>query len=77
MNLSVAKRFRDITDIHINSLLTSQIVDAGTMEEMVFLGVELESRIRVVPFLSRFDNLEQVVFGGKHKDTREDIDRFL
>ena len=50
MNLNVTARFRDIREIHINSL----VISAG-----------LKTKIRLVPFLSRFDKVERVFFGGK------------
>ena len=60
MNLSVAKRFRDVTSIIIHSLYS--------LEEDVDYkdtNVNYETQVRLVPFLSRFPQLERVTFGGK------------
>ena len=66
MNLTVAARFRDVTDIHVNSLLTRRVFDEGTPHEFTEIEVDLSTKIRVVPFLSRFvQTLERVYFGGK------------
>ena len=67
MNLAVASRFRDVTDIHINSLLKLRIAEEGTPDEMQIINLDLESKIRVVPFMSRFGALERVYFGGKYR----------
>ena len=61
MNLAVASRFRDVTDIHINSLLLREIDD-----EFEDVNFDFESRIRVLPFLFCFvKTLERVHFGAK------------
>src|SRR5210317_895413 len=54
MNLAVASRFRDVTDIHINSLLLRRVEDEGTMDEFSEITFDFESRIRVLPFLFCF-----------------------
>ena len=64
MNLKVTSRFRDIKEIHINSLLDIENDDDGYPDT----NIDLESKIRLVPFLSRFDNLERVLFWGKDVD---------
>ena len=62
----------DIREIRINSLLAvSQ--DEGFSPDMF---IDDESKIRVVPFLSRFGKLNQVVFGIKNRDTGKDMDEF-
>ena len=73
MNLKVASRFRDIKTIYINSLLnvTNDDDDDGWTE----INLDLESKIRVVHFLSKFDNLDKVVFVGKD-DNGDDIQYF-
>ena len=71
MNLAVASRFRDITEIHINSLLKINVED-----EITDMYIDNESKMRVVPFLTRFDKLERVVFGGKNNETGEDMEDF-
>jgi len=68
MNLAVASRFRDIKQIRINSLLTKEIVDEGTDDEYTYIVVDFESRIRVLPFLAKFNQLELVHFGAKDND---------
>jgi hypothetical protein len=72
MNLAVASRFRDVTDIHINSLLLKQVWDEGTFDEFSEVDFNLESRMRVLPFLFCFvKTLERVHFGAK--DNRGNI----
>ena len=69
MNLEVASRFRDIREIHINSLLTVEILEEGTDDEFKDISVDFESRNSIVPFLSRFNSsLERVHFGMKNED---------
>ncbi|EJK63799.1 hypothetical protein THAOC_15525, partial [Thalassiosira oceanica] len=60
MNLTVANRFRDVTAININSLYSLE-------EEVDYkdTNVNYETQVRMVPFLSRFPQLERVTFGGK------------
>lgn len=60
MNLTVANRFRDVTTININSLYSLE-------EEVDYkdTNVNYETQVRMVPFLSRFPQLERVTFGGK------------
>ena len=72
MNLAVASRFRDITEIHINSLLEVTIDPDGFTD----MNIDNESKMRVVPFLTRFGKLERVVFGGKNSETGEDMEDF-
>jgi hypothetical protein len=72
MNLAVASRFRDVTDIHINSLLLRRVEDEGTEDEFSDVTFDFESRIRVLPFLFCFvKTLERVHFGAK--DNRGNI----
>eukprot|EP00985_Skeletonema_marinoi_P006116 scaffold2652_cov148-Skeletonema_marinoi.AAC.5 len=63
MNMVVAARFRDVTDIDINCLMFTE------MDEMhADVEVREESRIRAVPFLSRFARtLNTVNFGAKNE----------
>lgn len=70
MNAIVARRFRDVQEMHINSLLILAVQETGGM---TFRDVHLhsESRMMVVPFLSRFDKLERVIFRGKGEDGNE------
>lgn len=67
MNLAVASRFRDVKDIRINSFLSVTIEDEGTEDEFAFAHLDLQSKIRTVPFLSRFTSLEVVHFGWKNE----------
>jgi len=60
MNLAVASRFRDIKEMHINSLFKVTIDDGYTD-----FHVDTETKIRVMPFISRFDQLRTVSFWGK------------
>ena len=60
MNLAVASRFRDIEEMHINSLFKVTIDDGYTD-----FHVDTETKIRVMPFISRFDQLRTVSFWGK------------
>ena len=75
LNLTVASRFRDIREIHINSLYDVTIEEAGTEDECRDIYVDFETKIRLLPFLSRFDKLERVFFGGKDENGKE-IERF-
>jgi hypothetical protein len=67
MNLAVASRFRDVTDIHINSLLLREIHNEGMGDdEITDVNFDFESRIRILPFLFCFvKTLERVHFGAK------------
>ena len=69
--MKVASRFRDITEVHINSLL--KVTFDGEDFDM---AMDKESRIRVIPFLSKFDSLERVHFGCKNESTGKDMARF-
>jgi len=60
MNLTVAKRYRDIRHIRINSLMICN-EQAGHS----YVGVDFESSVRLVPFISRFSLLEKVSFGAR------------
>ena len=67
INVKVASRFRDITELHINSLL--KVTFDGEEFDM---AMDKESRIRVIPFLSKFDSLERVHFGCKNASTENE-----
>eukprot|EP00984_Skeletonema_dohrnii_P038654 scaffold42159_cov244-Skeletonema_dohrnii-CCMP3373.AAC.1 len=67
MNIAVASRFRDVTDIHINSLLKEDILDEGSPDETRVIDIDAETKLRFVPFISRFGALERVYFGGKNQ----------
>ena len=63
MNLAVASRFRDIREIHINSLLKVTVDEQGYND----MDIDMETKLRVVPFLIRFvSTLEYVCFGQKN-----------
>jgi len=68
INLTVASRFRDIKEIHINSLFTSHTHDIGTEDERTNVDIDLESSVRIVHYLSRFSKLERLVFGGRDEN---------
>ena len=55
INLTVASRFRDIKEIHINSLFTVETHDVGTEDERTNVDIDLESSVRIVHYLSRFN----------------------
>jgi hypothetical protein len=78
MHLGVASRFRDVTDIHINSLMKEVVIDFdidGT--EIKDVVVDLETRIKSIPFISRFlPTLERIHFGGKNRNGR-DVEGFV
>ena len=63
MNMNILNRFRDIKEIHINSLLSLEFQD--DFREVFFSQGSLT---RVVPFLSRITSLERVVFNVKDED---------
>ena len=63
MNLMIASRFRDIREIHINSLLKVNIDDDG--DGWTDIDLCMETKIRLIPFLSRFDKLDKLYFLGK------------
>ena len=75
MNLAVASRFRDITEIRINSLLEAIHYEDEFLDGVIDIGVHLETKIRTVPFLSRFDKLKMVHFGVK-KENGEIVEGF-
>ena len=74
MNLKVASRFRDIKTIYINSLLKVTVEDEDD-DGWTEINLDLESKVRVVHFLSKFDNLDKVVFVGKDENG-DDIQYF-
>ena len=71
INLTVVARFRDNREIHINSLLKATDDGEGGRD----ISVDLQTKIRLLHFLPRFDKLERVFFGGKDEDGKE-IERF-
>lgn len=78
MHLGVATRFRDVTEIHIHSLMKEVLIeidiDGGEIKDVV---VDLETRIKSIPFISRFlPTLERVHFGGKNQNGR-DVEGFV
>ena len=72
MNLTVASRFRDVTDIQINSLLKLRLVDP--VDNLSVVEIDTETKIRIAPFLSRFSTLERVHFGGKTEDGNDIVE---
>ena len=72
MNLMIASRFRDIREIHINSLL--EVMDENDDGDgWTCISLDVETKLRLLPFLSRFDMLERVVFEGKNRDNGDDV----
>ena len=59
MNLVVASRFRDIKEIHINSLFELTIEDEGTDDEYKDMSIDFDTKTSLVPFLAKFDSLER------------------
>ncbi len=67
----IAHRYRDVSDIYIYSLITTEDVDledvVGIVEER---RVDEDTATRVVPFLCHFNNkLERVFLGGRNHNT--------
>jgi hypothetical protein len=65
MHGSVGRRFRDAQDIYIYSL--AQLindVDSDDWEGFEWV-TDFETTIRAVPFLSKFNNIQRVFFGGR------------
>ena len=75
MNLALAYRFRDVTDIYINCLLKITIEHFPGEPDWPDADIDFESRMRVVPFISKFYKLERVIFRGRGEDG-EVIKRF-
>ena len=74
MNLMIASRFRDVREIHINSLL--KVMDENDDGDgwTCISSMDVETKLRLLPFLSRFDNmLERVVFEGKNIENGDDV----
>jgi len=61
INLVVASRFRDIKEIHINSLYKLDLDDEGYTD----VWIDMNTKIRLVSFLTRFVDLDRVVFWGR------------
>jgi len=61
LNLAVTSRFRDIREIHINSLYNLELDDEGGTD----VWIDMNTKIRLVPFLTRFVDLDRVVFWGR------------
>jgi hypothetical protein len=68
MNLALAYRFRDVTEIHINCLLKITIEHFPGEPDWPDADIDFESRMRVVPFISKFYKLERVIFRGQGED---------
>ena len=73
MNVAVGKRFVDVNEIHINSLLQVTVDQEDGFTDM---NIDMETRIRLVPFLSTFAKLDRVVFRGKNSETGNVMDEF-
>ena len=57
LNIQLASRFRDVRDIHISSLLSTN--------EFTCVHLDLETRHVTVPFLQVFPKLKGVYFAGR------------
>jgi len=75
MNLAIAYRFRDVTEININCILKVEIVQQPGEPDCHDVDVDNESRWRVVPFISKFYKLERVIFRRRGEDG-EAVKRF-
>lgn len=64
MNLTIARRFRDIASLAINSVYTVSIEDAETPEEFYVVNMKRLAVCRFVPFIGQFDKLKAVEVGG-------------
>ena len=61
MNILLAKRFRDVQNINLLSLLKGR-AEEGNMKKF---QVDYDAIMKVVPFLSQFHNLGRVFLGGR------------
>ena len=64
MNLAIAYRLRDVTEININCLLKVEIEPGETPDA----DIDFESRMRTIPFISKFSKLERMIFRGQGED---------
>jgi len=68
MNLAIAYRFRDVTEININCLLKVEIIQEPGEPDWPTADIDFESRMRVVPFILKFQKLERMIFRGQGED---------
>ena len=68
MNLALAYRFRDVTEININCLLKVEIIQEPGEPDWPTAEIDFESRMRVVPFILKFQKLERLIFRGQGED---------
>ena len=74
MNILLAKRFRDVQNINLFSLLKEKSVldfddyDDDEEEQLKFLSVQYDALLQMVSFLSQFHNLERVFLGGRKRN---------
>ena len=73
MSAVLTTRYRDVRNINLFSLLKGRILDDWTGDEdnddpIELLSVDYDSVLQVIPFLSRFPNLQKVFFGGRKID---------
>lgn len=69
MNIPLAARFRDVRHINLYSLLKGRVaVDEYDEDGRELLSVNDDAVTQVIPFLSQFDNLSSVFFGGRWID---------
>ena len=65
MNAMSSKRFRDVRDVNIYSLIRQEPLPLPHDSDYAESIVDRDTAMRAVPFLSRFPKLERVVFRGK------------
>jgi len=58
---TLASRFRDVKEINIYSLLKHD----ETLIDKIYMTIDRNTVMRVLPFLSHFTNVERVYFGGR------------
>ena len=68
LNIKVARRFRDIKEIRINCLLSSTVIDETEDGPLREINLDFQSALRVISYLSQFDKLVNVSFGGTDAD---------
>ena len=71
MSAVLTTRYRDVRNINLFSLLKGRTLDDFGNEEddpIELLSVDYDSVLQVIPFLSRFPNLQKVFFGGRKID---------
>ena len=68
MNLTIARRFRDIASLTINSVYTVSVEEEDSPEEFYEVNMKRLAVSRFVPFIGRFEKLKVVEVGGTMAD---------